>query len=422
MQYGDPGPYEHGGNQYAFLESVPSHSGGTFVQPYKSTDGGVTWTALTTGQQAKFGFMSVFYPGSGTLVYISYVSTAAGTHIFTQTFDLSTETLSSSFDTGINGVNANSIFFLKMPSGLWVVLYDKPSPNGGIFAVTSADSGVTWSGAITLFAAGTLTLLENPVIDGSGNIGINYSFWTNTTIGDRASERYCIFNGATVTADVVALADASHINRGPSILQYPIIYNALRDSIIIPVGEGTGLPTNSISVLVGSPSAAPVFTKILIWTDATPPTDQPWFPAITQSTDGTLISVLWANDLGNFPFDSILQLSQSSDTPLATWTAPSTVYDETANPPTPAPNFGELLPANIRTLSDGTLAILVGTNQKVASSDNWCGLMNFFALLGGLPLSAACPINGGTAQVGVPYDKQLIASGGTPPYTWRQIS
>jgi len=37
-----------------------------------------------------------------------------------------------------------------------------------------------------------------------------------------------------------------------------------------------------------------------------------------------------------------------------------------------------------------------------------------------IPLSAACPINN-TAQVGVPYTGQLIASGGTPPYTWSLI-
>ena len=38
------------------------------------------------------------------------------------------------------------------------------------------------------------------------------------------------------------------------------------------------------------------------------------------------------------------------------------------------------------------------------------------------PLSLACPVGGGTAQVGVAYSKFLVASGGTPPYTFSIIA
>ncbi len=37
------------------------------------------------------------------------------------------------------------------------------------------------------------------------------------------------------------------------------------------------------------------------------------------------------------------------------------------------------------------------------------------------PLSLACPIDGGTAQVGIPYSAFLVATGGVPPYTFAII-
>ncbi len=33
-------------------------------------------------------------------------------------------------------------------------------------------------------------------------------------------------------------------------------------------------------------------------------------------------------------------------------------------------------------------------------------------------LAIACPMGGGTATVGVPYSAQIVATGGTPPYTF----
>jgi hypothetical protein len=42
-------------------------------------------------------------------------------------------------------------------------------------------------------------------------------------------------------------------------------------------------------------------------------------------------------------------------------------------------------------------------------------------LCSGSPPSVACPVGGNTATVGVPYSAQVVATGGTPPYTFRLL-
>jgi hypothetical protein len=36
-------------------------------------------------------------------------------------------------------------------------------------------------------------------------------------------------------------------------------------------------------------------------------------------------------------------------------------------------------------------------------------------------VTLACPVGGGTSQIGVFYDQFLVAAGGTPPYTFEII-
>lgn len=416
--WGRGGPHVFNGNWYVIEVETASQSGPIDIVAYKSTDQGITWTRFASGLTTHNGDAAVWYPGSGSSIYFAYQDDVGPTSTFRGgVFDMASETFGGAFSTGttIGRFNLIALNFATMPSGKWVFMWTDLLV-GVLNAIVSTDSGATWGAPIAISGATPFSALESgPIINIAGNLAINWTQWLNNSYFNFARVReYCsIFDGTTVLHTNVALSDASKVGLQDG-FQYSGWYDAASDSLIYPTMQTLSSTHLQVNLLVGTPSANPIFSTVIVKDNPAASNDFYWAPNIVGNASGTAFYVFWSDDIGTFPFQTVLREAVAS-TLAGPWSE-SIFYDQQANPPTPTPNFGELFPVTVTILPSGIPAVIVGMAQTIVPSENWCGVLYF---LSGSPsaLTLPCPI-ASPGTVGVPFTETLIASGGTPPYAY----
>jgi len=199
----------------------------------------------------------------------------------------------------------------------------------------------------------------------------------------------------------------------------PPIYDAASNSIVIPMIKETWhtvssqprVLTQEIGVLVGTPSAAPVWTYHVVYTDpVSPPVDTWSYPVIAGKSNGSEFSILFSQtlDAGGF---AIARSTGSSLT--GTWTTDLAWYDEVTNPPAIEPDFNPIMFFNwARYVEAAQLFSATTTFEYIASPGGYRSNMAAFFVPAALPstLELTKIVEGGPA---VPGNFTLSAVGGT---------
>lgn len=375
VQCNDPcstcGPYVGtNGAWYWILLSISKANNSTSFSAWKSTDGGATRTQVAT-IQTNFGEIQsrsdVSYRGSGDIidmVYQDFDTTLGRGNLFTTTFDMASETFGPLSDTGVvhigtfgQGASPQEWRVGANANGDQVVVYDRtlatfPVALSTVYAVVKT-AGV-WGAPITISGAVPAATLDQVIRDKAGNLGILWSdnnVAASQAIGSFLTLRnnffYSILDGGGGVSTFTAFANAGG-TFGPSYSPFagpdygyddndlrPGIYDPSTDSIVFTMFKGTfsttpNVDTQEIGIIVGTPSAAPVFTyHTVIPSEATGgPT---WsYPVIAGRSDGTEYSVLFARK-DNGPLDQLALATASSLS--GPWTITLDWYDAQTDPP-----------------------------------------------------------------------------------------
>jgi hypothetical protein len=138
--------------------------------------------------------------------------------------------------------------------------------------------------------------------------------------------------------------------------------------------------------------------------------------SVSISEQGGTILVAWNNSVGDIPdrIGSVIYSTAPSDTLV--FTTPSVLF--TTGPIVSGEGDNNVVGVDTFPITGG-FGVLASTVDLQGSGGE---VMQFYLLPVSTELTLACPIDGGTATVGVPYSAQLVASGGTEPYTFSILS
>jgi len=348
------GPYlGSNGHFYQIIIVFDNASGHSDIGVAKSTDGGVTYSILVASGATTIAAnnVSVTYRGSGDVIdCLITISTGPSAYkLSTVTFNMSTEAFGSPNDTGLthNATTGSPIDWLIAVngSGEQVVAYDIQNAGATAASVYAIryHSG-SWSPAILASGATTLAYLDQVLTDGSGNVHILWSDWQagGPDAGVLRNAIYdSILTAGAITSTNTAMASANAVNdRGYGDHDFkPGIYDASTDSVAWPVVKqvlsGATTLQNSFGVLIGTPSSAPVFSYVNAYSTPNPVSYVSGWPSLSGKSDGTEFSLVWAVDgRSNDHLPNGLTLQRSTASTLAgTWSAPTTFYDPSVNPP-----------------------------------------------------------------------------------------
>lgn len=169
---------------------------------------------------------------------------------------------------------------------------------------------------------------------------------------------------------------------------------------------------NILYVSIGDPLSGPTFTEYTI--DTVGGAGTLAYPTLAEDKDGNLVVFVAYTDFSGAPID---ELSMWTFDGVSSWGSPVLFYDEVANPPA---NSVTQVDQFIHTgaayqFPSGKWLFVTALEVRPASHTFCAG----FALV--TPsLSITCPvINSG--DIGIPYEGQILVSGGTPPYTFETI-
>lgn len=419
-------PFRYAGNLFAL---VNAGLGPIFLQVWKSTDGGTTWTHLDAahepgGAQPPFGSTFSVFDGAHTLT--AQLVTLSGSTMtpYFQDFDLSAETWGPVYGsvgapavdgTGIVGLYRRSDGTLvSLALGLGVVPF--PTMVAYVFSGTWAapiDFGVNIAALPGFPGYGTAFFCE-AVLDALDTLHVFCGVDVNTPgWNSRLFYQQILSSGALGNFfDFPGQGDASNLNvtdftGQPCIVGGSLVKPCLR---LIPGGA----VADYTSVYVGSPLTAPV------WAAVDPPGINPtsynvYEPSASGQavTDGTTAYVVFIETVDpTFTYQSN-RVTASQSVNLSSWTA-AALFDYLTDPVPP----GFLIPAipgNLLGSLAGNWGSLLFTFEAFAASFN---SVTFFLMPpGGSPPSAACnnPPGGLLLQ---PYLHTFLGAGGTPPYTF----
>lgn len=365
------GPFPHGSDKWIVCAENAGPFTGPNIVAHKSTDGGATYTRIVAGPTIRIlgnlintGVAYVFYPPTGgTTVYIGYQDPAL--ELWTITFDMVSETFGTPSDTGVNvppgpsGIGLIKLALIVQPSGNQVLLYTQESLP--LFMVVLHGSPLMWSAPIEVDDGSFVNyFMENAVLDGSGHVGVLYGHGTGE--GFRVGNKlYAIINGISVLSRV----DTGRAAAADTGTWTAPLYDSNTDSVIFPY-SGTVIVGSSarigISLLIGTPSAAPVFSSVVVKLygpfDAAPFVDSADWVTIEKNAAGTHFTLLWF-----FQFavsrDQTVQQS-SAPAPHGPWSIPSTYYDLSLHSPVPAIIPVEPAPVYMKTQADDSIGVVVG--------------------------------------------------------------
>lgn len=285
-------------------------------------------------------------------------------------------------------------------------------PNGTVFVRYEriTDSGPTFTVQYSIYdpASDTWTTLDSTYDSGSGFPGGDISLLcapdgTVTDLYINGALAWFQKKGATTYGPSLVPSGGVPSQQGFNRVQG--IYYPPTDSVWFP------LAYSNTWVLVGSPAINPtswVLTEISA-------KDNP-FSALVLGPDGKTVVYVWEGGTTGGTNDTIY---------ISIFTGGAW------GPPTAVANLLSLF--GISVIQDGIQAVLIGNDigitfgaNQTVSGTTYDSVAFFLRIPLVFPqptsaLTVACPVNN-TGTVGVPYSGQIIASGGTPPYTYMIIS
>ena len=191
------------------------------------------------------------------------------------------------------------------------------------------------------------------------------------------------------------------------------------NQIAIAFTDGAGSDDNILTVAIGTPLSGPTFATYMVGT--VPNTGILNYATLAQDINGNLVAFAWWEDYTTDPITDQLLMWTFDGT--SSWGSPVLFFDEVANPPIfsidQADQFGHT--GGAVQLPNGSWVFSTAFEIMPTVSEVCGGFVLVSPPLGPGPLTLAFPVTN-TGTVGQPYSGQLIASVGTPPYTFSIIS
>lgn len=406
------GPWLVGSNQYMFLEGGGVVSGIVPLWVYKSTDNGNTWIAMDTASSNlpptptndPSQNTSVFDPISGK-IFVAYMGDGSTHRLRIYTFNTSTDLWESPGTQSTND-SQNSVFVMARQSSgdiycfyvnpsTFVTVYEKYS--GGTWSLVTVDANTDGHGVesvivdssdrmhLTYQRGGTTRLLQYVQISSSGVVGTPVNLYTNASAG---------FGGGF------------GVGRG-------VIWGT---KIVFPVFIYGGATVTPL-VFEGTPIATPSWSSRTAGTGVTAPAITTGLDSLLDK-DGNLV-VGWNDTHVVTSAGDKIWINTDSGSGFA---GQLLFYDGVTNPLNVP---GITVQSGVHSLyltqdSSGDWFALTAVDMD-SDLGFPCGGIFLTSLGASNPPTLSCPI-GTTAQVGVPYTGMLLASGGTPPYTYAIIA
>ena len=391
------GPFPYGGNLYTVLATYASPS---VINVFKSIDGGLTWsTALNPGGAPSQLIFESSFDGIHTL---NVVMGSDGTDTQIVSFNLLAETWG--VPSGIlNGLLPYAI--LSRSDGSCVVAGTDTTGLHVDYAIFSA--GV-W-GAQAHLDTNAYAVMIAPVsanscygvIDSTNRCHFIIDFTDNAGGGGVEDIFYQAVSPAGALASFFQFPNVGTVIT-TSVSGVKSVPGTLPNAVVVPIPTINGA-NNELSVYVGTPLAAPVWTlhQTIDPGHTTPGNvgyDQP-----SARLSGGVLRIIYTPDFIN------IRVCQTTDFVNFVFTN-STVFDINASLTPPGFVFAGQFIFDELSVAQGTEFTALAPDQSTLQRF----FMPFISAGGGLTLTGSPP-NG---SVGVPYASCFAASGGTPPYSF----
>lgn len=406
------GPHLSGGSLYAMGNTATG-----FVKVYKSDDGGGTWAIQDDANSPPINLtafdlgVDTSFQGTNLIFGIIWVSAFPSITLFT--FSTLTNTWGAASAPGPNVVTGNEnkidppFRIVRSASGDIYVFYAEWI---GANQTIQYDvySGAAWAGPLELVGAtGTIfNYIESALEDSTGLFHIFYRKAATQAAVSASLYHITLTSGGVIGAEDLIDATLSQFPTGK-----PIEFDG---SLVVPFYNSAALT----GVWLGTPTAAPVWSFLLLNTlswppevhdvgDQVPAAGSPEYGARAFAfVSGGVAYVLWQTTNGdafNYTVNRLYFVSNFG----SGWSNPILLYDENLDPG----NWYVLTAAKLFVLS---AAIIAGSFSAIASID--CGGEGFLSPFS-LSVLISCD-NPPDGIIGVPYSHFLLASGGVPPYTF----
>lgn len=403
---------------YAFTLQIPvSAQKAAF---YKSLDGGATWTDpdIADAQVCK-AFADYYFDGVSNIVNILLIANNSGSQpLVLVNFDLNAETYSAPY--GSVGAPTDTfvgIVRVARTSDNHLICFYSRNVGGGnsrarcaIYDITGATWGSPFDYATDMPVIGT-TQVETIIPDPANNL-VHVFYSNGLTLFS-----YRQINSAGALGTITAFPAGDNIHIG-NLNQGRAFGAGYLKSGVLTVPVFTRDPSTaifSLNVITGTPSSAPSFTlSAPIETAAS--SNEGWEPAQAIAYQvGSVQHVLYFTGDGLGNLYNLVKLASNSGSGWST----TTIYDATLDPNAGqnSRNFQWLNAISGGPDPVGGVQFQVATWLTLAGQpfQNTAELSTQFIGSSSLALSCGSPPPG---QVGVHYSSALIATGGTPPYTF----
>lgn len=407
------------GRTYALIPQVPvSAQKAAF---YLSLDGGATWTPpdLAHAQVCK-AFVDYYFDGVSNVINMLLIANNSGVQpLVLVNFDLNAEMYSPTY--GSSGAPTDTfvgpVRVARTSDNHLICFYSRNSGGGNsrarcaIYDITGATWGSPFDYATDMPAGGS-TQNETIIPDPSNNLV--HVFYSDN-VGGNFSYRQITSAGAL--GSITAFPSGWNIHVG--FLNQGRAFGAgyLKSGVLtVPVFTVDPITDiQSLAVITGTPSSAPSFSiSAPIETAATSTEGWDQGQAIAYQVGSVQHVLYFAGDgLGNLY--NLVKLASNSG---SGWTT-TEIYDATVDP-----NAGKNIHNNqwLNAISGGPdptggsqFQIATWLTLAGQAFQNTAELSTQFTGSSSLTLNCGSPPNG---QVGAHYSSALIASGGTPPYTF----
>ncbi len=419
------GPVFSGSSIFCVCDDFTQGSGTSKLGVFESTDGGVTWSSpLDSSNAPTYQFAFCYYSGSGNTLRFAYSPHANG-NLSIVTFDISTR-LWGTPNTGgpsvhidaTGGVNTSGqwqpLIMTCLSSGDSVIEYQEEPASTTSIHVVQVTAGVWGTPSLvqSVSSANGMRIL-NHALDASDRVHMMrvLSVSSNTVIYEN------IWDAGVLGADRNVFQHAG--NQPQGLVFGPGRYLSGTDTILFPTLAFVGgfSPSGDVfTAFRGTPSNAPVYAGETINADHFDSEFLGW-PRLAFGSESDIF-YCWGNTISG----PTGQLYYSRQQDGVTWQPEVVIWDEATDPltpPSPVPAETSIFGVTAKMSGSTTLGLglLSGFFQNVTSGAI-CAVQYYLEKDFVAAISIACPVDGGTAQVGVPYDAFLVVTGGTPPYTF----